>query len=115
MKLFEPGRIGKLSLKNRLVMAPMATRLTEPDGRLSQRGIDYHVARARGGVSLIITGSVHVNRDIEQPSAVKPHAHHFLIDSRMMADDEVIQEVVSARNYGRCSGYESGKEVMSRC
>ena len=37
MKLFEPGKIGKLSLKNRIAMAPMdIVGLTEPDGRLSR-------------------------------------------------------------------------------
>ena len=56
-KLFEPGRIGKLAIKNRLVMAPMGIiGLTEPDGRISQRGIDYYVERAKGGVGLIISG-----------------------------------------------------------
>ncbi|MBI2858551.1 MAG: FAD-dependent oxidoreductase [Chloroflexi bacterium] len=60
MKLFEQGHIGRLSLKNRIVMAPMGTRLHCPDGRLAQRAIDYYVARARGGTGLIITGSVGV-------------------------------------------------------
>ena len=55
-KLFEPGRIGKLSTKNRIVMAPMGIiGLTEPDGKLLQRAIDYYVERARGGVGLIVT------------------------------------------------------------
>ena len=66
MKLFEPGKIGRLSIKNRIVMAAMAVgALAEPDGRLSQRGIDYYVARARGGVGLIITGFA-LTRQVEQ-------------------------------------------------
>ncbi|MCK4722298.1 MAG: 2-enoate reductase, partial [Dehalococcoidia bacterium] len=71
MKLFEPGKIGKLSLKNRIVMAPMGiVGLTEPDGRLSQRGIDYYVARAKGGTGLIITGYFRVHRWFEQPKGM---------------------------------------------
>ena len=32
--LFEPGNIGKLVIKNRIVMAPMGTTgMVEPDGR----------------------------------------------------------------------------------
>ncbi|MFC1988016.1 NADH:flavin oxidoreductase, partial [Chloroflexota bacterium] len=62
MKLFEPGRIGKMRLKNRIVMAPMGVRFVEPDGRISQQGIDYFVARARGGTGLIITGGFLVTR-----------------------------------------------------
>jgi len=65
-KLFEPGRIGKLLIKNRIVMAPMLILgLTEPDGRISERAIDYYVERARGGVGLIITGMVLPTLDIE--------------------------------------------------
>ena len=45
MKLFEPGKIGKLAIKNRIVMAPMGLGgLEESCGELSQRGIDYYAA-----------------------------------------------------------------------
>ena len=65
-KLFEPGRIGKLQIKNRIAMAPMGIiGLIEPDGRLSERVIDYYVARAKGGVGLIITGLCLPILDIE--------------------------------------------------
>lgn len=71
MKLFEAGKIGKLSIKNRIVMAPMGLGgLSEPDGRLGERAKDYYVARAKGGVGLIITGTTRVTREIEYiPSA----------------------------------------------
>ena len=67
MKLFEPGRIGKLSLKNRIVMAPMMTLLPVPieERRFSQRDIDFYLARARGGVGLIITGTMRPSRRLE--------------------------------------------------
>jgi len=42
VKLFEPGKVGRLHTKNRIVMAPLLIRgLAEPDGTLSQRGLDY--------------------------------------------------------------------------
>lgn len=67
MKVFEPGTIGRLPIKNRIVMAPMGIgALAEPDGRLSQRAIDYYVARAQGGVGLIITGITCVDAEIEK-------------------------------------------------
>jgi 2-enoate reductase len=65
MKLFESGKIGALSVKNRIVMASMANRLLEPDGDISQRAIEYYGARARGGVGLIITGATLISREIE--------------------------------------------------
>jgi len=71
LKLFEPGRIGMLSIKNRIVMAPMNTiGLVEPDGRLSQRGIDYYVARAKGGAGMITTGMACVSRELEELPAI---------------------------------------------
>ena len=69
MAILEPGRIGRLEIKNRIVMAPMGTTgLTEPDGRFSPRAIDYYVARARGGTGLIITGLMAVDNEIERKS-----------------------------------------------
>ncbi|MFH1087661.1 MAG: FAD-dependent oxidoreductase [Chloroflexota bacterium] len=57
MKLFQPGKIGSVELKNRIVMAAMGTRgLCELDGRFNDKGLDYLVARARGGVGLITPG-----------------------------------------------------------
>jgi 2-enoate reductase len=56
-RLFEPIKIGKVHIKNRIAMAPMGIiGLTNPDGNPGQRGIDYYIERARGGVGLIITG-----------------------------------------------------------
>lgn len=67
MKLFEPGWIGKLKLKNRLAMAPMAIGgLVEPDGRFSEQAIAYYRERARGGTGLIITGLATVESEIER-------------------------------------------------
>ncbi|MBU2609279.1 MAG: FAD-dependent oxidoreductase [Chloroflexi bacterium] len=55
-KLFQPGIIGNMQLKNRLAMAPMGiVGLVENDGMLTQRAIDYYEERAKGGVGLIIT------------------------------------------------------------
>jgi 2,4-dienoyl-CoA reductase-like NADH-dependent reductase (Old Yellow Enzyme family)/thioredoxin reductase len=53
-KLFEPGRIGSLELKNRLVMPPMATNYALKNGEVTQRQIDYYEERAKGGIGLII-------------------------------------------------------------
>ena len=52
-RLFEPGRIGQMQLKNRIVMPPMGTGFAE-QGQISQRQLAYYEARARGGAGLII-------------------------------------------------------------
>ncbi len=56
-KLFQPITIGKVTIKNRIAMAPMGNvGLTNPDGNPNQRCVDYYIERARGGTGLIITG-----------------------------------------------------------
>ncbi|MGQ9674787.1 MAG: oxidoreductase [Chloroflexota bacterium] len=62
-RLFEPISIRGLQLKNRYVMPPMVTNYAEADGAVTQRLIDYHVARARGGVGLIIVEASYIRPD----------------------------------------------------
>jgi 2-enoate reductase len=64
--LFEAGNIGKVTLNNRIVMAPMGTpAMTGYKGTFSERVIDYYEIRALGGIGLIITGLNFVNSKIE--------------------------------------------------
>lgn len=51
--LFAPGTIGTMSVRNRIAMPPMATNYATWTGAVTDRLIDYHVERARGGVGLI--------------------------------------------------------------
>ena len=52
MLLQQPGRIGNLLLKNRVVMAPMGTNYSTTDGLSSHRDRAYYAERARGGVAI---------------------------------------------------------------
>lgn len=58
--LLAAGRIGSLSIRNRILMCPMGDALAEPDGTVSSRQIDHYEARARGGAGLLLVGSVAV-------------------------------------------------------
>ncbi|MFC1904909.1 FAD-dependent oxidoreductase [Chloroflexota bacterium] len=60
-KLFEPGKIGQMQIKNRIVMAPMGTNYSSGKGYISQQIIDYYEERARGGVGLLIIEAVAVD------------------------------------------------------
>jgi 2,4-dienoyl-CoA reductase-like NADH-dependent reductase (Old Yellow Enzyme family) len=53
-KLMQPFRLKNVPLRNRIVMAPMLSRLCYPDGVVSPQLIDYYAERAKGGVGLII-------------------------------------------------------------
>jgi len=52
-RLFEPLWIGGLEIKNRLIVPPMVTNFCTEDGLATDRFINYHEARARGGWGLI--------------------------------------------------------------
>lgn len=60
-KLLEPIHIGKVELRNRIVMPGMGTNLANPDGTVSDRLRNYYEERARGGAGLIIieVASIH--------------------------------------------------------
>lgn len=59
--LSSPGRIGNLTLKNRVAMTAASASLSEPDGRMTEAMLAYYEARARGGVGLILTEMVCVD------------------------------------------------------
>ena len=53
-KLLEPGNIGTMTVRNRMVMPPMATGFHSPEGFPTERTRDHYAARADGGMGLII-------------------------------------------------------------
>jgi len=68
MKLMEPGRIGTLEIKNRIIMAPMGIRgICDPGSEeyWGERVRAYYGARAAGGVGMITTEMVFVTQALE--------------------------------------------------
>lgn len=53
-RLFQPGKIGNMEVKNRIVMPPMGTDYASEEGYVTQRQIEYYAERAKGGVGLVI-------------------------------------------------------------
>lgn len=54
-ELLQPGKIGSMELKNRMIMPGMGTNLAAADGTVSDVIVNYYARRANGGVGLIIT------------------------------------------------------------
>lgn len=75
--LFRPLRIGSMNLSNRIVMAPM-TRGFAIDGHVGEPHVDYYRKRAAGGVGLIVTEGVVVDRPA---SRNEPHVPRFYGDA----------------------------------
>lgn len=61
--LFQPFALHSgLTLRNRVVMAPMTTWSANPDGTVSDAEVDYYRRRAQG-VGMVITGCTHVTEN----------------------------------------------------
>ena len=69
-KMFQKGRIGKLELKNRIVMPAMGVSLATSTGEASDEIIRYYEERAKGGCGLIITEITRID-DIYGSNRVK--------------------------------------------
>jgi len=54
-------KVGKVELKNRMVMPPMVTRYATADGFATRRTVGYYTARAKGGIGLIIVEATYVH------------------------------------------------------
>ena len=60
--LNSPIKIGDLTIKNRLVMPPMATAKATDDGQVTKQICDYYHEKSFGGyIGLIITEHSYVN------------------------------------------------------
>ena len=64
--LFTPFSIGKMEIKNRLVMSPMGTYAALMDGSVSDTLATYFEERAKGGVGAIITASQYLTPKLAQ-------------------------------------------------
>ena len=52
--LFEPIKIGKTTVKNRIFMPPISTNMADK-GYVTDALVEHYSARAKGGVGLIVT------------------------------------------------------------
>ena len=52
-RLVEPGHIGGMTTRNRIVMPPMVTNYADTKGFITKKQMDYYIKRAKGGVGYI--------------------------------------------------------------
>jgi 2,4-dienoyl-CoA reductase (NADPH2) len=82
--LFSPFELAGLTLKNRVVMAPMSTSLGGTDGSVTPAGIAFYRERALGGFGLIIVEFTSVD-----PSTGRTEEHQLSLDSRRNLDGHI--------------------------
>ncbi|MBI2907220.1 MAG: FAD-dependent oxidoreductase [Chloroflexi bacterium] len=88
-KLFEPAKIGRVRLKNRIVMLPMGLSHASVHGEVTQKTIDHYVTRAKDGVGMIIVGGT-------SPFAMPGLNRLVLYDDRFLAGHYELVEAVHA-------------------
>ena len=90
--LFQPANIGALTVKNRIVMAPM-TRSLSPDGVPGPGVAAYYRRRAEGGVGLIVTEGTWVPH---WSASDDPAAPRFYGEDALSGWKRVVDEVHAA-------------------
>lgn len=109
MKAFEPIEIGKLRLKNRLVVSAMVTNYCNADGTPTEKYIAYHEHKARGGWGLIIT----------EDYAIAPNAGGFVKLPGLWSDSQIEPHRELTRRIHEAGGkiavqiYHAGRETCS--
>jgi len=118
-KMFEPTLLGPLQVKNRLVMAPMGTRLASEIGGVTQRQIDYYAERAKGGIGTIITEVTCVDHPlgITGPTNLTLHdnsyigGHNELVEAVHAQGAKIICQLVHAGRQTRPSSIKGMQPV----
>lgn len=121
--LLSEGRIGTLTLHNRILVTAMGVSLSEPDGSVGERLIAYHEEQARGGAGLIITGVA----GVAWPTGAVQPCQTAISDDRFLPGLAALVERVHAHGAkiavqlhhgGLVAGYSSdafGEELWAPC
>ena len=80
-RLFQPIQLGKLRLKNRFIMAPIKTAYGTPEGKVTQRHINFYDNVSKGGAALIILEPVSVTK------SGREHPKQLCIDNDQCASE----------------------------
>ena len=108
--LFTPGHIGILTLKNRLVMAPMVRNYADEHGHMTERYLAHLERIAEGGVGTLIL----------EASFVSPEGRGFRNELGLHSDSVIagLHEAVKvAHDHGARIGiqlYHAGRQTTSR-
>lgn len=98
--LLSPINLGFISVKNRIVMAPMNTGFAGPFGEVTQKMIDYYEKRARHGVGLIVVEATGVVSDVKN-MACQPR---LLDDAYTPGFATLVERIKAYGTKKRCCG-----------
>jgi 2,4-dienoyl-CoA reductase-like NADH-dependent reductase (Old Yellow Enzyme family)/thioredoxin reductase len=85
-ELFEPIRLGPLTLKNRLVMTAMSTCFATVKGEVTERLREYYATRAAGGAALITVEETYIHPQLPHvKNALGIYSDRLIIGLRELA------------------------------
>jgi 2,4-dienoyl-CoA reductase-like NADH-dependent reductase (Old Yellow Enzyme family)/thioredoxin reductase len=87
-KLLEEKKIGTKIVKNRIVMAPMETRLNTISGNITKEMADYYSERAKGGAGMIIIENTFVDNIASRSSLISSglYSDHLIAGKNILAE-----------------------------
>ncbi|KJS85620.1 MAG: hypothetical protein JM58_08165 [Peptococcaceae bacterium BICA1-8] len=103
-KLYEPFQLGKIKLRNRLVMSAMNENMSTHEGAPTEYQLAYYEKRAQGGVGMIITGNAFIDEEASQITSGQMgiYTHRFvptyarLVDRIHLAGAAIIMQLSHA-------------------
>lgn len=87
--LFEPFTVRNLTIKNRIAMPGMLLRYSDQNGMATRRLTDFYVARAKGGVGLIIAEAAYILPEAK----FRPNQYGFYADELIPATSRMLDEI----------------------
>ncbi|MFH0812531.1 MAG: FAD-dependent oxidoreductase [Pseudomonadota bacterium] len=87
-RIFQPGKIGKLEIKNRLCNSPAIPNFSKKNGEITQREIDFYVEKAKGGFAIIFLSATSVNPTTAKAFTNQPalYSDEFIPKYRELTD-----------------------------
>jgi 2,4-dienoyl-CoA reductase (NADPH2) len=76
--LFKPGFIGKLNIKNRLIMAAMGNTLADNNGNITEAMLEHYRARSAGGAGMVIVQFASTSREDILPNNLGIYDDSFI-------------------------------------
>ncbi|SMD05515.1 FAD-dependent oxidoreductase [Sporomusa malonica] len=85
-KLYSPGIIGNVVIRNRFIMTPLHLAYC-PGGEVTDRLVEFYRLRARGGVGLIVVGAVGIDPwRVNQHNMIQMYDDCFIQGLRRLTD-----------------------------
>lgn len=124
-KLLEPLHLGSVTLRNRMVMGAMHTRLETLD-RPIERLTEFYRARAAGEIGLILTGGFAPHPDgrmdpesgvLDTPESIDEHGHREVTAAVHAEGSAIVLQILHAGRYAKvpeCVGPSTERARINR-